>query len=95
MPCMDTNDVLKLSRFRGLDGACEVRVEGRLDADSVRELRAFLGWCADDNLPALNLTGLRSVDREGRDYLLSLLRRGFVARGASLYLKHILGEAVT
>ncbi len=66
-----------------------IRVEGRLDGQSVPELHAM----ASAGAGAVDLTGLVSVDRAGAEALARLRRAGWRITGASLYVESLLEEA--
>lgn len=67
-----------------------LRIEGSLDASTIATLDALLS--GRDTPRALDLTGLRSVDAAGRDLLLRLRAAGAQLRGASVFVRHLLGE---
>ena len=68
-----------------------IRIEGQLTGSSVPDMREA---CESANPPLrLELSGLRSVDRDGILALLSLSEAGAQLRGASPYIYELLLEA--
>jgi len=76
----------------GTPPAQTVRLEGRLSRELLPELeRALAG--RGDPLPRVDLTHLTSADPEGVAALRILRTRGAEIRGASPYLRLLLGES--
>ncbi len=70
-----------------------ILIEGRLTGSSVPDVKAA---CESANPPLrLELSGLRSADRDGIRALLSLSEAGAELRGASPYINQLLLEAKT
>ncbi len=68
-----------------------IRIEGKLTGVSVPDLRAA---CGSANPPLrLDLSGLRSADRDGIRALRSLSEAGAELNGASPYINQLLLEA--
>ena len=68
-----------------------IRIEGQLTSSSVPDVRAA---CDSANPPLLlDLSGLRSADRDGIQALQSLSEAGAELRGASPYINQLLLEA--
>lgn len=89
----EPDTVIKLTKNESHSGDPIVRVEGRLDSETVHELVTFL---AADDLPeriALDLSGLASIDHDGRSALVRLHAAGHRIVGASLYIHQLLEEA--
>lgn len=71
----------------------EIRLEGRLEAMGVPDLRES---CRTAGLPVrLDLSGLRSADEVGIDALRSLRAQGVEFRGASPYISELLKQRET
>ncbi len=67
-----------------------IRIEGQLTSSSVPDVRAA---CESANPPLrLDLSGLRSADRDGIRALRSLSEAGAELRGASPYIRQLLLE---
>ena len=67
----------------------EIRLEGRLEAQGVPDLRES---CRSASIPLrLDLSGLQSADKVGIDTLRSLHTEGVEFHGASLYVRQLLG----
>ena len=70
-----------------------IRLEGQLTSSSVPDVRAA---CEPVDTPLrLDLSGLRSADRDGIRALRSLLEKGAELRGANPYISQLLLEANT
>jgi anti-anti-sigma regulatory factor len=69
-----------------------VRLEGRLDSETVPELRAFLREAGEGSL-TLELSGLASIDHDGLAALVSLRNAGYALQGGTLYVNRLLKEA--
>ncbi len=70
-----------------------IRIEGRLTSSSVPDVRAA---CDSANRPLrLDLSGLRSADRDGIRALQSLSEAGVEVHGTSPYINQLLLEAKT
>ena len=68
-----------------------IRIDGRLTSATVSDVRAT---CEAANQPfRLDLSGLRSADRDGIGALLSLSEAGVELRGANPYISRLLLEA--
>ena len=74
------------------DSAWTIRVEGRLDADAVPDLRAQVKLTSGPLW--MDLSGLKSADAEGIKELRALSAKGAELRGASAYIRQLL-EAAT
>lgn len=86
--------MLKLTHLR--DGSrLLIRVEGRLDAGGREHLLALVCSHEGDGGITLDLRGLHSTDATGRALLAELRDAGCALLGASLYLKHLLGEGLS
>ena len=67
-----------------------IRIEGQLTSSSVSDVTAA---CESANPPlCLDLSGLRSADRDGIRTLLSLSEKGAELRGANPYIRQLLLE---
>lgn len=82
--------MVKLTQDRDRDGALVVRVEGRLEAEGVQDLRTV---CAGGPRGVLDLAGLRGADEDGWMLLRSLKGAGWGIAGASLFASRVLEEA--
>lgn len=85
--------MIKLTRNQPQNRHTIVRVEGRLDSETVHELQTFLSAIDTPEPIALDLSGLSSVDLDGRSALVKLQAAGHRIVGASLYIQHLLEEA--
>jgi anti-anti-sigma regulatory factor len=83
--------VIRLTLAKATDRP-SIRIEGRLDADAVIELRALLDSIPNSR-PVLDLSDLTAVDDEGRRFLIDLSFQGHALTHASLYVKHLLEES--
>ncbi len=95
-PCQrclsETDTVIKLTKKLAAENRTQIRIEGALCAETVRELLGMLGDQAAAASTTLDLSGVASVDREGRELLLKLRQSGYALVGASMYLKRLLQE---
>jgi anti-anti-sigma regulatory factor len=82
--------VIKLTKHESADRV-EVRIEGRLDIEAIRSLRAITEATPPSNL-TLDLAGLTSVDPCGGTFLVGLRKSGVRLLGGSLYINHLLLE---
>ena len=82
--------MMKLTTIERSPQETEIRVEGRIDAGGVGELRRALGACAIPPVVVMNLAGVTSIDAEGRTFLSAARKQGCVLRGASLYIGSLL-----
>lgn len=85
--------MIKLTKNQTLHRDETIRVEGRLDSETVFELHAFLAAMDSRERVTLDLSGLASVDHDGRSALLRLQAAGHRIVGASLYIHQLLEEA--
>jgi anti-anti-sigma regulatory factor len=85
--------VIKLTMNKPQDRDSIVRVEGRLDSETVHELETFLAAIDSPERIALDLSGLASIDHDGRSALVRLQAAGHRIVGASLYIHQLLQEA--
>lgn len=85
--------MIKLTKNQSPDRDPVVRVEGRLDSETVHELEAFLAAIDLPERVALDLSGLASIDHDGRSALVKLHAAGHRIVGASLYIHQLLEEA--
>lgn len=85
--------MIKLTKNQPQDRNPTVRVEGRLDSETVHELEAFLAAIDSPECVTLNLSGLASIDHDGRFALVRLQAAGHRIVGASLYIHQLLEEA--
>ncbi len=70
-----------------------IRIEGELTSSCVPDMKTA---CESVSLPlCLDLSGLRSADRDGIQALQSLSEAGAELRGASPYINQLLLEAKT
>ncbi len=84
--------IIRVSTAEG-ETVTTVRIEGKLTGVSVPDVRAA---CESANPPLrLDLSGLRSADRDGIRALRSLSEAGAELRGASPYIYQLLLEANT
>lgn len=89
--CLCCN-VIRVSQSHPRDRETVFRIEGRLDAEAVNELRSIVQSRPPRSI-GLDLTGLGSVDGAGQKYLAELRAAGVSLRGASLYITRLLEEA--
>ena len=72
-------------------GGALIRIEGHLGLASLPELRDMLRSLEAPRV-TFDLSGLMSLDAEGRSFLAILRDEGHVLAGASLYLSRLLEE---
>lgn len=89
----EPDTVIKLTKNQLNDRDPIVRVEGRLDSETVHQLDAFLAAIDSSGRVALDLSGLTSIDHDGRSALVKLHTAGHRIVGASLYIHQLLEEA--
>lgn len=70
-----------------------IRVEGRLDAESLQDLRALLAPHRTLQAVRIDLAGLTSMDTHARDFLVGLRAAGCRLHGGSLYINRLMEEA--
>lgn len=85
--------MIKLTKSQLREGDAIVRIEGRLDTETVQELAAFLATIGSPGVIVLDLSGLTSIDHDGRTALVTLGAAGYRIVGASLYIHQLLQEA--
>ena len=85
--------MIKLTKNQPHDCDPIVRVEGRLDSETVHELETFLGAIDAPQRAALDLSGLASIDQDGRAALIRLRAAGHRIVAASMYIHQLLEEA--
>lgn len=85
--------MIRLTRQQGGAQEVVIRVEGRLDADSIPDLRSLLEPLQAANVISVDLHGLISIDGDAREFLIGLRRLGCRLRGASLYISRLIEEA--
>lgn len=85
--------VIKLTRHQAGERGAVIRVEGRLNAEGVEQLQSLIAPDSQIDPPALDITGLTSVDAVGRECLVSLRQSGARLIGGSLYINRLLEEA--
>jgi anti-anti-sigma regulatory factor len=73
------------------DGGHVVRVEGDLNAEAAGTLREHLARNGVSTV-VLDLSQVRSTDREGADFLREAERLGLELRGTSPYLELLIGR---
>lgn len=69
-----------------------IRVEGRLDADTLSAFQTALAALARGRSITLDLRGLASLDVHGREALLAARRAGHRLAAGSLYIQQLLDE---
>lgn len=74
------------------NGTTLVRMDGRLDAHTVDQVRRSLDAISNQARTVLDVAGLTSMDALGRDLLRDLRSRGCTIAGGSLYIKTMLEE---
>jgi len=84
--------MFKLTTIAKRPGETHIRVEGRLDAQTLPELRSALDAPLDRSAVVVNIAGLSSVDASGRGLLVELRGRGVRLEAGSLYITRLLGE---
>ena len=67
-----------------------IRVEGRLDVETVSDLQNECRLCRSEGGLALDLSGLVSADAEGLEVLRELRERGIELRGISPFIRLLL-----
>jgi anti-anti-sigma regulatory factor len=89
----ELDTVIKLTKNQPHDRDAIVRVEGRLDSETVHELETLLAGINSRDRVVLDLSGLASIDHDGRRMLVRLRAAGHRIVGASLYIHQLLEEA--
>lgn len=85
--------MIRLSTLRPTEGELVIRIEGRLDARSVAELRRLAEPLANDaSSVTVDLSGLVSLDAAGQSCLVGLRAAGCRLLGGSLYVNRLLQE---
>jgi anti-anti-sigma regulatory factor len=69
-----------------------IRVEGALNADSLREFAGLLVTNPPPSTVTIDLSGVTSVDRAWRGHLIGLREDGCRLVGCSLYVHRLLEE---
>jgi ABC-type transporter Mla MlaB component len=85
--------VIRLSKTKLGSGQIEVRVDGRLDAETVAALAAFIENLTPAAQISFDLSGLASLDAAGVRALIELQIAGHRLKGGSLYVNRLLKEA--
>jgi anti-anti-sigma regulatory factor len=83
--------VIRLTKHQSLGNGVVIRIEGSLSGETVGELRDLIA--SEVRAGTLDLSGLASLDAQGRALLLELRGHGHRLRGGSLYIKRLLEEA--
>jgi anti-anti-sigma regulatory factor len=89
---MESPGIIRLTRHDGPGGAVSIRVDGRLDRQTVAALEAALPAGPAAAGLTLDLSGVAWLDREGRAALLRVRARGGRLVGGSLYVTGLLQE---
>jgi anti-anti-sigma regulatory factor len=87
----ENRPVIRLTKHQSLGNGVVIRIEGSLSGETVGELRDLIA--SEVRAGILDLSGLASLDAEGRALLLELRAHGHRLRGGSLYIKRLLEEA--
>lgn len=85
--------MIKLTQRHPDERHTVIQVEGRLDSETVQELERLVTGLNRSAQITLDLSGLTSLDQEGRGALLRLRNEGRRVLGASLYVDRLLEEA--
>lgn len=85
--------MIKLTQRHPDERHTVIQVEGRLDSETVPELERLVTGVNCSAQITLDLSGLTSLDQEGRGALLRLRSAGRRVLGASLYVGRLLEEA--
>lgn len=67
------------------------RVEGKLDAEGVRELKNLIASSGGRSPLAIDVSGVTSIHVEGSTFLKELRQSGCRLFGGSIYLNRLLG----
>lgn len=84
--------MIRLTKHQPAAHETLIRVDGRLDAAGVAEFQRLLAADQPDPTLSIDLTGLTSIDAEGRRFLFDLRHDGCRIVGGSLYIKRLLEE---
>ncbi len=68
------------------------RLEGQLTCETVKQCAGVLASDFKALAVTVDLSGLTSLDQDGRGFLIGLRERGCRLLGASLYIKRVLEE---
>jgi anti-anti-sigma regulatory factor len=78
------------------EGRPVLNLEGRISSESLDDLRSIVeSWCEKpqaESPPALDLTGVSWIDREGVRLLQRLIDRGAGVQRASPFIMQLLGS---
>ena len=69
-----------------------IRLDGQLTAEGVIDLRGLLNPAPPFTKTTVDLSGLTSLDSDGRAFLIRLRDAGVRLQGGSLYIKRLLQE---
>jgi anti-anti-sigma regulatory factor len=94
LPCPDSDkgtNVIKITQSNPSNREAVIRIEGRLDVESVTELCAIVRQ-SEGQAVCLEISGLDSIDRAGGRCLARLRDSGCRVAGGSLYIRRLLEE---
>ncbi len=84
--------MIKLTKQETPDRELLIRLDGQLTAESLIDLRGVLDPAPSSTKTTVDLSGLTSVDPDGRAFLIRLRDAGVRLQGGSLYIKRLLQE---
>ena len=86
--------MIKLTKSNPTATHTAIRVEGELTAQTLPQFRGLLAGPSPSipNTVTIDLSGLMTIDHEGRGFLIGLREAGYQLVGGSLYIKQLLEE---
>lgn len=84
--------MIKLTKHQTPDRELLIRLDGQLTAQGLIDLRGIFDPAHPSTGTIVDLSGLTSVDSEGRAFLIRLRDAGVRLQGGSLYIKRLLEE---
>jgi anti-anti-sigma regulatory factor len=90
---MERTTLIRLTSQRVDEGEFLVRMDGELTAETLHQFLGVLESAQPRPHITIDLSGLRSLDAEGRGLLLGLREAGCRLVGGSMYVNHLLEEA--
>ncbi|MBL8874613.1 MAG: hypothetical protein JNM86_02325 [Phycisphaerae bacterium] len=83
--------MIRITRQQAASRETVFRVEGTLDAEGVRELRAIIASSAVQAPFTLDIAGVTSLPPAGSSFLKDLQHNGCRLTGGSMYINRLLG----
>lgn len=83
--------MIRITKEQSAGNGVVFRVEGKLDAEGVRELKNLIASSGARSPLAIDVSGVTSIQVEGSTFLKDLQRSGCRLFGGSMYLNRLLG----